>query len=227
MKKLPFLISVPHAGLTVPKEVKKVCLLTPDQILADSDEGAGEIYSLESRVTGFITTHIARAIVDLNRAPNDIRKDGVIKSHTCWDVPIYATELSQNTIFHLLKNYYFPYHVSLKKLAAQNNLLLGIDCHTMNAVGPPVGPDAGNERPWICLSDAGGACPRHWVETLAAAFREVFGDHVSINDPFKGGYITKYHGREMPWVQLEISRAPFMSNSEKRLALLSVLEAWT
>lgn len=226
MKQLPFLLSVPHAGQTVPNEVKDICLLRPDEIMADSDEGAGEIYAVKSSVVQHITTPVARAIVDLNRAPDDIGNDGVIKSHTCWQVPVYDGFPNQKTIKQLLKRYYFPYHEALTHGSNDNMIILGIDCHTMNSVGPPVGPDAGKERPWICLSDAGGACPRPWIESLATSFRKVFGNHVSINDPFKGGFITKTHGREMPWVQLEISRASFISNEEKRTRLLSALEKW-
>jgi formiminoglutamase len=61
---LPLIISVPHAGLAVPQETRDYCALTPEQILADSDEGAAEIYDLKSEVAVHITTDIARAVVD-------------------------------------------------------------------------------------------------------------------------------------------------------------------
>ena len=81
---LPFLVSVPHAGLSIPPEVKDICILTEDQIYVDSDCGAAEIYyELEKFVEAFISSDIARAIVDLNRAADDFRKDGIIKTHTC------------------------------------------------------------------------------------------------------------------------------------------------
>ena len=37
---MPLLISVPHAGLTVPPEAKPYCALTRQQIIEDGDQGA-------------------------------------------------------------------------------------------------------------------------------------------------------------------------------------------
>ena len=37
---LPLLLSVPHAGLTVPSQVENLCLLTKKEIVEDGDEGA-------------------------------------------------------------------------------------------------------------------------------------------------------------------------------------------
>ena len=87
--KLPVLLSVPHGGLEVPSEVAHICALTPKEIAEDGDEGARELYDLENHVAGFVDTDVARAIIDLNRAEDDFSKDGVIKTHTCWDVPVY------------------------------------------------------------------------------------------------------------------------------------------
>jgi len=44
--KLPLIVSIPQAGLTVSEQVRQNCALTPEQILADSDEGAAEICDL-------------------------------------------------------------------------------------------------------------------------------------------------------------------------------------
>lgn len=81
MDKLPLLLSVPHAGLRVPPEVTDICILSKDDIVKDGDEHAAAIYCpLEQYVNAFVTIDIARAIVDLNRAEDDFRKDGVIKT---------------------------------------------------------------------------------------------------------------------------------------------------
>ena len=91
--KLPLLLSLPHAGLRVPDEVAHLCTLTEREIAEDGDEGAAAIYDLAGDVDAFVTTDVARAIVDLNRAVDDRRRDGVVKTHTCWDVPIYREPL--------------------------------------------------------------------------------------------------------------------------------------
>jgi len=221
---LPVLLSVPHAGLRVPEEVTSLCVLTPDEIARDGDEGAAEIYALESAVAGFVTSDVARAVVDLNRAEDDRRKDGVVKTHTCWDVPVYRQPPSEAVIETLLARYHRPYHAELSRWA-DGRVRLGADCHTMAAVGPPVGPDPGVERPWVCLSNADGTCPGEWMSALARCFRDEFGPHVRVNDPFTGGYITRTHAVEMPWMQIELSRAAFLDPAGKRARVLRALTA--
>ena len=223
---LPLLISVPHAGLRVPPEAEPYCSLTPEEIARDGDEGAAEIYTIEDEVECYVTTDVARAIVDLNRAEDDRRKDGVVKTHTCWEVPVYEPFPSEAVVQTLLAKYYRPYHQRLTRLGGRG-LQLAVDCHTMAAEGPPVGPDPGVERPWVCISNADGTCPRGWMDTLKECLEERFGPNVTINHPFKGGYITRTHAAEMPWVQLELSRAPFASDQQKRKHVLAALTAWT
>ena len=222
--KLPFLLSVPHAGLRVPEEVRRYCRLTPEQIVEDGDEGAAEIYDLASEVVAFLISDVARAIVDLNRAENDRRPDGVVKTHTVMNVPIYDPFPPDEILYALLERYYRPYHRDVRELAASPAVRLSIDCHTMLAVGPPIGPGPGVERPRICISDGNGlTCPREWFEIVVTAFREFFECEIAQNDPFSGGYITRTYGAKHPWIQVELSRAPFASNSEKRRRLLRAL----
>ena len=223
---LPLLISVPHAGLDCPPELTALNRLTRDQIAADGDEGASEIYlPLRERVAWLVTSRIARAFVDLNRAEDDLRRDGVVKTHTCWDVPIYAEPLPPTLIETLIARYHRPYHRRLSELAG-HGIVLALDCHTMAAQGPPVGPDPGLPRPSVCIGDADGACPRPWAETLVACFARHFPCEVTLNRPFGGGHITRSHGREQPWVQIELSRAPFASHAEKSEWVLAALTDW-
>jgi len=226
--RLPFLVSVPHAGLHVPQEVQGICILTTEQISEDSDEGAAEIYfDLEKFVEAFIPSDVARAIVDLNRTADDFSKDGVIKTHTCYDIPVYSEFPSQKIIEQLLAAYYHPYHLKLEQLTNDENITVGFDCHTMNAVGPPVGPDAGKTRPLVCISNADGTCPDEWLTELAKCFKKVFpGEQVNINSPFRGGYIIRKHSTKLPWLQIELSRNEHISNSEKRDGVIEALNDW-
>ena len=223
---LPFLVSVPHAGLRVSQEVESLCILKEQDIIKDGDEGAAEIYfPLKKKVKVFVTTDIARAIVDMNRREDDRTKDGVVKTHTCWDVPVYKEPLSEEVITSLLERHYRPYHAQLSSLA--EGVRLGFDCHTMAAIGPPVGPDVGSRRPRVCLSNGDGStCPQEWLPSLAVCFRKTFGDDISMNQPFKGGYITRSHVNEIPWIQIELSRETFIDNQEKGRWLLRVLKEW-
>lgn len=213
---LPFLISVPHGGRRVPDEVKPYCVLAPRDIVEDGDEGASEIYRcLEGEAAAFVTTDVARAIIDLNRAEDDRRPDGVVKTHTCMNVKVYDRSLDETIVENLLQRHYRPYHSRLTRLAS-SGVFMGIDCHTMLAIGPPTGPMAGQQRPRLCLGNADGtSCSPRWLDLLASCLQETFGVEVARNDPFKGGYITRAHSSEIPWIQIEMSRADFLSNHEK------------
>ena len=224
--RLPLLLSLPHAGLAVPPEVAAINRLGEADIRRDGDEQAAAIYRpLRERVAAFVDTEIARAFVDPNRAEDDIRRDGVVKTHTCWDVPIYAEPLGEKRRRRLLERYHRPYHRELVRRA--RGMPLGIDCHTMAAIGPPVAADRGRPRPRLCLGDGGGeSCNPELTAALARCLGEAFGEAVRVNDPFRGGWITRSRPGAIPWLQLEISREPWVTEGEKSRALAAALEAF-
>lgn len=224
---LPLVVSVPHAGLRVPPEIEALCALTPAEIADDGDGGAAEIYAFSEEVGAFVTTDVARAVVDMNRARGEIRADGVVKTHTCWNVAVWHRPLSQAEVRGLLDAYHTPYHERLSELGRSGQWLMGVDCHTMAATGPPVGPDPGVERPWVCLSNGDGTCPPEWIESLQQCFQVRLEGPVSVNDPFRGGYITRFHAAEMPWIQIELSRAPYLPDEDKRQVVMEALRDWT
>lgn len=225
--RLPLLISVPHAGTRVPSEVASLNRLTAAEIVADGDEGAAEVYGpLKDHVREFVTTDVGRPFVDMNRAESDIRKDGVVKTHTCWDVPVYREPLPEATARGLIERYHRPYHAALAAAAENDSLVLGLDCHTMAAAGPPVGPDPGKTRPAVCLGNADGTCTEAQIEAMAEAFRAEYGTEVTINDPFSGGHVIRHHAGKLPWIQIELSRAPLFPASEKSRRVLAALRAW-
>ena len=223
---LPLLVSVPHAGLRVPAEVESLCALSPAEISADSDGGAGEIYAIEAEVGAFVTTDIARAVVDMNRERDNRGGDGVVKTHTSYKVDVWDRPLSEAEVEGLLDAYYDPYHDRLTEFGDAGLWPLGVDCHTMAAVGPPVGPDPGRERPWVCVSNAVGTCPQEWTDTLREGFQQQLDGPVRINDPFRGGYICRSHSSEMPWVQIELSRESYLPFDAKRQVVLAALRHW-
>ena len=223
---LPLVVSVPHAGLWIPPEFEPICALTPAEVATDGDGGANEIYAFEAEVGAFVTTEVARAIVDMNRSRDNRKADGVVKTHTCFNVEVWKRPLSEPEIEGLLDAYHAPYHQRLTELGCSGEWVLGVDCHTMAAAGPPLGPGPGTERPWVCLSNDDGTCPQEWIDTLRECFEEQLEGPVKINDPFRGGYITRFHAAEMPWVQIELSRAPYMPNEDKRHVVLTALQRW-
>jgi len=160
----------------------------------------------------------------VNRDEKDRRKDGVIKTHTCWDVPVYRTAPSEELVQKLLRKYYNPYHDTIAR--NMNDVVLGVDCHTMAGEGPPVGPDSGRRRPAVCLSNAGFTCSEELLASMAKCFQDVFNQKIQINNPFKGGYIIRSHAGRVPWIQVELSREPFLTDGEKSRMMLQALTDW-
>lgn len=220
---LPIAISVPHAGLLIPEEAAPYCQLTREQIIKDGDEGATEIDDLKNEVTEFISTDNARAIVDLNRPVDGRRADGVVKTHTIWDVPIYCSPPPEAIVDLLLDRYYHPYHYRLNELS-KGDFLFAVDCHTMVAEATPIGPNPGTNRPEICVGNVHGrSFPEAWTSVLYQSIQAAFsGFHTTLNQPFSGGYITKAPD-SLPWVQLEISRSQLLLNYEIRERVLRAL----
>ena len=60
-------------------------------------------------------------------------------------------------------------------------------------------------------------CPSEWIRALAESFRSVFTGEgeVAINDPFAGGYISRYHYEHsgIPWIQIEINRKLYLNET--------------
>ncbi|HHJ64054.1 MAG TPA: N-formylglutamate amidohydrolase, partial [Aquifex aeolicus] len=63
----PCLLSIPHGGILVPPEVKELILLREEDLLRDGDPFTGELYDLPA--ASVVRMEIARAVVDVNRAP--------------------------------------------------------------------------------------------------------------------------------------------------------------
>lgn len=233
--RLPFLISVPHGGIEVPPKFRNLCKLDLPAILEDGDTWSIFLYSLENRVQSYHRFRYARAVLDLNRAPGDQppqNPDGVVKTVTVsgkqiWDNP---GGLVEEDINYLIENYYQPYYQSLAAASELEGVKLGLDCHTMLTEAPVNSFAPGQRRPLVCLSNRGDyngeeageplTAPPVLIRSLAEALEKRLTlqaeranlPAVLINQPFRGGYITKKHGStgKIPWIQVEFNRCLYI-----------------
>jgi formiminoglutamase len=223
MERLPILLSIPHGGIKTPEELQGRVRLEPVDVWNDIDAYSRRVYDLGEQVRTVVTTDVARTFVDLNRAADDRppeNPDGVVKSHTCYQRPIYerGLEPDEELTELLLARYYEPYHGQIRQAVARGpteTLQLGMDCHTMSDTGPDVAPDPGGKRPMICLGNAHGrACPQRTIDNMAACFVDAFGfdsSDVTQNAPFAGAYITQaYGGNPIPWIQVEMNQSLYL-----------------
>lgn len=221
-KPYPLLISIPHGGDEIPPEVEGKLDLDIHDLIEDSDAFTKTIYNLQDVARQVVSAKILRAMVDPNRAPDDLppaNPDGVIKSHTCYGKKIYKDHHEQDPemIARLLEGYYYPYHGQIRQALARKEADLAFDCHSMASHAPDIAPDPGQDRPVINLgNNHGKACDEQTTRLLAKAFIEVFGlqpHHITINQPFAGGYITRtYGGAPIPWIQIEMNRCLFLDD---------------
>ncbi|MFC2152445.1 N-formylglutamate amidohydrolase [Bacteroidota bacterium] len=236
--KAPILISIPHGGWKVADEIKDIWALSKKDAFHDGDPFTCKIYDFSDKVEFQIVMEYYRAVIDLNRQPDDIapqNPDGVIKSHTCWNVPVYKKETLPDEMLKkiLLDKYYFPYHKQMEEQIKNPAIKLAVDCHSMSATSPPIEADAGAVRPLICLGNLGDengeiesvfnriTCDPELIKFMADEFRLVFQYEdlevvppaiATTNVPFSGGNITRlYGGQGVPFVQIEMSRALYLS----------------
>jgi N-formylglutamate amidohydrolase len=77
------------------------------------------------------------------------------------------------------------------------------------------------------LSNADRTCQDEWLHELASCFQKIFPkEQISINEPFKGGYIIRNYSAKHAWLQIELSRKENISSSDKRDGVIEALNAW-
>jgi formiminoglutamase len=234
---LPLLISIPHGGNQIPPDVLDRVNLTKRDIFFDGDALTREIYDFGAGVQKIVDTAIARAIVDVNRAPDDrppSNPDGVVKTVTAHGVQVYRESMypDDRLIEELLEKYHRAFHKRIDEILSGCKIELALDCHSMLEFAPPIGPGKGAPRPLICLSNRGDArgepteargpitCPPRWIRRLADEFEGEFEDElaegreVAINNPFSGGYNSQLHSKAsgVPWIQVELNRKLYLTS---------------
>jgi formiminoglutamase len=231
MSPLPVLLSIPHGGTEVPEELRDRVCITAEDLFDDSDPFTREIYDLGHDVAQVVKADVARAFVDMNRAPDDLpptNPDGAVKTATCFKRPIYVQGREPDAALteRLIERYHARYHEQLATASGQG-VKLALDCHSMLSHAPPIGRDYGTPRPLFCLSNRDGAtAPHNVLQELANAVAEAFeipASEIGLNDPFKGGYITRVHGTgTVPWMQVEMNRSLYLSDPWFRADTLTV-----
>lgn len=241
-EKLPLLLSVPHGGLFIPPDLRPFCLLSDEEIILDSDTWTRELYDFRNVVEEYVDTDLARIVVDLNRAADDLpprNPDGVVKLFSVAGKQVWKEShgLPPALVEQLINDYHTKYHIRLEKAALNRKVVLAIDCHSMLAVAPRAmkeslpAAEVADLRPLFCISNRGGTHGEFIGDSLSAPeemllrFKSLIEKHftdfvgkdinvplVSLNDPFRGGFITHYHGTKgpIPWIQLEINRQLYL-----------------
>jgi N-formylglutamate deformylase len=214
--KLPFVVSVPHAGREIPDYLLDRILLDRSEIEADADRGAREIFGgLAPLVEGYRNVEIARAVVDVNRSEEDRSRDGVVKTHSRHEKLIWNGPLEDDTVQRLLEAHYRPYHRDLSDFARRRNVILGLDCHTTT------------NGPLIALSNGKKTCSDDTLDSLAECLARAFKTTPVINHPDTAGYSIRRHASELEWVGIVIAQEGRLGADVKAKSMQIALELWS
>jgi len=235
---LPVLISVPHAGRAYPPALLKDMRHPASAALKLEDRYVDRLARVVARETGatLLVAEAPRAMIDLNRAPEDVdwemfgrseRPDGgaVPASRRALSglglIPrrlpglgeIWRRRHEETELTARIDGIHEPYHARLSELFRSVQERWGaallIDLHSM----PPLVPRAGQRAAQFVIGDRFGATCHGSL--IAAAFAQLALDDrpVAHNRPYAGGYVMERHARPAQGrhaMQIEIDRSCYL-----------------
>ena len=230
---IPIIISIPHSGTLYRNIFLKNILLSKKELQFSEDNYVDKVLEkVLSQDVSYVKANFPRSFIDVNRSPLELDSlmvssnipiidefnltkvksgIGVIHRVSYYGNEIYDHLLTRREIVKRLLNNYFPYHNALKLLIKNakkiNNRVLVLDFHSMPSrfLDNSVDIVIGNNFNLSCN------------ETISTKIINYFYDYnysLSINDPYSGGFITKFYGKPMDRInilQIEINRSLYMN----------------
>lgn len=237
---LPLLIAVPHAGRAYPRALLRDMRHADLAALKLEDRYVDRLAVSVAREigAGLVVAQAPRAMIDLNRAPDDIDWDmftrearpartlqapsrrarsglGLIPRRLPGLGEIWRRRQERADLESRIDQVHEPYHAriayDLADLRARWGAALLIDLHSM----PPLAPGPTGFVPQFVVGDRfGGSC--HGSLTAAAfSHLQEAGAAVSHNRPYAGGYVLERHGDPQHGIhalQLEIDRGTYLDS---------------
>lgn len=237
---IPVLIAVPHAGRSYPPALLGQMRDATGAGLKLEDRYVDLLARAVARETGaaLLLAHAPRAMIDLNRAPEEMDWDmladddgqrareslrtarrargglGLVPRRLPGLGEIWKRRLTRAELDARLSGVHAPYHSALagelKTLKARWGAALLLDLHSM----PPLGPKRGSQASadFVIGDRFGSSCDG---ALCAAAFDHfaAAGRRAAHNRPYAGGYVLDRHAapaRGLHGLQVEICRAVYL-----------------
>lgn len=238
---MPVLIAVPHAGRAYPQAVldqmrdEELCRLRLEDRYVD--RLAVEV-ARQTR-TGLLVANAPRALLDLNRAHDDVDWDMVEGARKLMVRPtavsrrarsglglvprrlpgfgeIWREPLGRDTLDRRIESIHKPYHeflaAELARIRDYWGVALLVDLHSM----PPLRAKAGEAHvPRIVLGDRFGASCHGSLIARAIRYLEKQGCPSAHNRPYSGGYVLDRHSaptRGIHALQIEVCRSTYLDD---------------
>jgi len=222
----PILISIPHAGTVIPKNIS--CNMTPNALkMPDTDWHLPILYDIAKAYdVSVLSAQYLRYVIDLNRSPDDTSlypgqdTTGLCTIDTFNREPLYLEGKypDKTEIKSRIDQFWKPYHnkleSELKRIHEIHGIALLWDAHSIASHVPRF---FNGQLPDLNFGTVDiQSCDESLQEALEISMQKSLHakkySHV-FNGRFKGGYITRHYG--MPTInihaiQLEISQCIYM-----------------
>jgi len=239
---VPVLIAVPHAGRSYPAEFAELMRSPAAAGLRLEDRFVDRLAEQVARETGagLLVAHAPRAMIDLNRSPDDVDWDmvadgdpdrrarhaagrrarsglGLVPRRLPGLGELWRRRLTQAELTARIEQVHLPYHAALaeglESLRDRWGAALLIDLHSMPPLGPKRGPDA---APDFVIGDRFGASCGGLLSAAAIEHFSAAGHRVAHNRPYAGGYGLDRHAapaRGLHAMQVEVCRSAYLDAS--------------
>ncbi|KRA83066.1 N-formylglutamate amidohydrolase [Altererythrobacter sp. Root672] len=238
---VPVIIAVPHAGRVYPAEFAENFRHSSQASLRLEDRFADLVAEAVARETGasLLVAHAPRAMIDLNRAPDDIDWDmvegeapvsrtrhaagrrarsglGLVPRRLPGLGELWKQGMTCEELAARIEQVHQPYHAALSRglesLRDRWGAALLIDLHSMPPLGPKRGSDAAVD---FVIGDRFGASASSSLSAAAFDHFTSIGRRAAHNRPYAGGYVLDRHAspsRGLHALQLEICRATYLDS---------------
>lgn len=237
---LPVLIAVPHAGRDYPPEVLAAMRNAGWGPTRLEDRFVDVLGSAIVKATGagLLVTHVPRAMIDLNRAPDDIdwsmiagsnRKApnsaanrrartglGLVPRRLGGLGEIWKHRLPLEELDRRIATIHRPYHGclgdALERIRDRWGSALLVDLHSMPPLGATQGGESSDGAEFVIGDRFGASCA---PDLAAHALRYLAGSgrRIAHNRPYSGGYALDRHAaprREIHAMQIEVCRSIYL-----------------
>lgn len=219
----PLVVSVPHAGEFVPAPV--LARLTDDAAdLPDTDWHVHRLYDFALALgASMLVANYSRYVVDLNRDPEGKAlytgqdETGIVPTTTFDRVPVYGAgqEPDEAEIEARIAAHWRPYHerlaAEIARIRAAHGVCVVLDAHSIRSRVPRFFE---GELPHLNLGTRGGtSADPGLIEAVWDVLAQAPGFSSVRDGRFRGGYITRHHGRPDAGVhalQLEMAQRAYM-----------------
>lgn len=236
---VPILIAVPHAGRAYPTALAALMRNRAAASLRLEDRFADLVAESVAGETGasLLIAHAPRAMIDLNRAPDDVDWDmvaggapeprgrlaagrrarsglGLVPRRLPGLGELWKRRLTAEELAVRIEQVHRPYHAALsaglEALRDRWGAGLLIDLHSMPPLGSKRGADA---APDFVIGDRFGASCDGALSAAAIDHFAQAGRRVAHNRPYAGGYVLDRHAapaRGLHALQVEICRSAYL-----------------